>query len=214
MRLSLLVTLTTLTASSLATYTEDPICRYGTRRPECKGRPQVPRWRPGMKPELQEKCMTESDAETVAGMFQSIIRGYTIQQAMEALTDDFIDYSSAVSTIINKGAAVPKDLTQPIFTSRAEFMEGHGKQKPIPFETLDVWHNCNGTVSMRWMTMRSGWGQATEAAAIVSQTQPRCKVFTCIAILMIAARARSRHPRNRASRRGQSVQLQDSHDLL
>lgn len=45
-------------------------------------------------------------------------------------------------------------------------MEGHGKQQPIPFETLDVWHNCNGTVSMRWLTTRSAQGQATETAAI------------------------------------------------
>lgn len=39
-------------------------------------------------------------------------------------------------------------------------------RQPIPFETLDVWHNCNGTVSMRWLTTRSALNQPTEAAAI------------------------------------------------
>jgi hypothetical protein len=69
-------------------------------------------------------------------------------------------------------------VTQPIFTTRAQFMEGHGKQKPVPFETIEVWHNCNGTVSMRWKTVRSAMGQPTEAAAIpvlgvaVLETEP------------------------------------------
>ncbi|KAF2721994.1 hypothetical protein K431DRAFT_312170 [Polychaeton citri CBS 116435] len=111
-------------------------------------------------------CMSDEDADVVANTFRDLIRGYTKEQALAALTEDFVDYSSAVSIVINKGAAGPKDVTAPIFTSRAQFMEGHGKQQPIPFEILDTWHNCNGTVSMRWVTTRSGQGQATEAAAI------------------------------------------------
>lgn len=110
--------------------------------------------------------MSDADATIVASTFQSLIQGYTIEQALAALTEDFVDYSSAVSIVINKGAAVPNDITKPIFTSREQFMLGHGKQKPIPFETLDVFHNCNGTVSMRWLTTRSALGQPTEAAAI------------------------------------------------
>ena len=72
--------------------------------------------------------MTKADADIVAGTFQSLIQGYTIEQALAALTEDFVDYSSAVSIVINKGAAVPSDITQPIFTSREQFMLGHGKQ--------------------------------------------------------------------------------------
>lgn len=75
-------------------------------------------------------------------------------------------------------------------------MQGHGKQKPIPFETLKVWyaistyipskkrtltdelrHDCNGTVTMRWKTIRSGFGQPTEAAAIVRFLPIHIRVF-------------------------------------
>jgi hypothetical protein len=75
--------------------------------------------------------MNRKQAEHVAATFQSLIRGYTIEQAEAALTEDFVDYSSAVSIVINKGAAEPEDITQPIFTSREEFMMGHGKQQPV-----------------------------------------------------------------------------------
>ena len=123
-------------------------------------------------------CMAQEDALVVAETFQSIIRGYTKEQALAALTEDFVDYSSAVSIIINKGGSGPKNITEPIFTSRDEFMEGHGKQQPIPFETLQVWHNCEGIVSMVWRTSRSGQGQPNESAAIpvtgiaVLETEP------------------------------------------
>ncbi|KAH9845734.1 hypothetical protein Tdes44962_MAKER01165 [Teratosphaeria destructans] len=116
-------------------------------------------WRPGFwrggrrRSEIETKCMSDADASTTADIFRQLIQGYTKEMALAALTEDFTDYSSA-------------DLVEPIFTSRAEFMEGHGKQQPIPFETLAVWHNCDGIVSMRWKTVRSGQGQKTEAAAI------------------------------------------------
>lgn len=114
----------------------------------------------------EEKCMTDDEADEVASYFRDLIRGYTIEQALAGLTEDFVDYSSAVSIVINRGAAEPNNILEPIFTSREQFMNGHGKQQPIPFETTNVWHNCNGTVSMRWYTTRSAQGQATEAAAI------------------------------------------------
>ena len=133
-------------------------CREGIERPGCVGTPL---------PKPKRTCMNRKQAVSVASTFQSLIQGYTLEQALAALTEDFVDYSSAVSIVINKGASEPNDITQPIFTSREQFMMGHGKQKPIPFETLDVWHNCNGTVSMRWLTTRSAMDQPTEAAAIV-----------------------------------------------
>lgn len=123
---------------------------------------------PGPTPSF-EACMTDNEASEVAEVFRQIIQGYTIEMAMAALTEDFVDYTSAVSIIVNKGGSAPKDLLVPIFTNRTQFMAGHGTQKGIPFETLNVWHDCNGTVSMRWWTSRSGQGQPTESAAIVSQ---------------------------------------------
>lgn len=79
----------------------------------------------------QQECMPAEDAQRVARTFQSIIRGYTKKQALAALTPDFVDYSSAVSIIINKGGSQPEDVTKPVFTSRDEFMEGHGTQEPV-----------------------------------------------------------------------------------
>ena len=80
----------------------------------------------------QEDCMPREDALKVAETFQSLIRGYTKEQALAALTPDFVDHTSAVSIIINKGGSEPEDLTEPVFTSRDEFMKGHGTQEPIP----------------------------------------------------------------------------------
>ena len=126
----------------------------------------------------QQDCMPREDAQRVAETFQSIIRGYTKEQALAALTPDFVDYSSAVSIIINRGGSGPEDITKPIFTSRDEFMEGHGTQEPIPFEIVKVWHSCEGVVSMVWRTERSGQGQETESAAVpvvgvaVLETEP------------------------------------------
>lgn len=114
----------------------------------------------------QQQCMPREDALKVAETFQSIIRGYTKEQALAALTPDFVDYSSAVSIIINKGGSEPEDITKPIFTSREEFMQGHGTQEAIPFDTIKVWNNCEGVVTMIWRTDRSGQGQENESSAI------------------------------------------------
>ena len=134
-------------------------------------------WGNGNQQEQQE-CMSREDALNVAGTFQSLIQGYTVGQALAALTPDFVDYSSAVSIIINRGGSGPEDVTAPIFTSREEFMRGHGTQEPIPFETLKVWSTRDGVVSMVWRSIRSGQGQENESAAIpvtgtaVLETEP------------------------------------------
>jgi hypothetical protein len=80
----------------------------------------------------QQNCMSEEDALMTANTFQSLIQGYTIEQALAALTPDFVDHTSAVSIIINRGGSGPENLTEPVFTSREEFMQGHGTQEPIP----------------------------------------------------------------------------------
>jgi hypothetical protein len=53
-------------------------------------------------------CMSDEDAKITADVFRQLIQGYTKEMAFNALTEDFVDYSSAVSIIINKGAAEPK----------------------------------------------------------------------------------------------------------
>ena len=148
-------------------------------------------------------CMSDSDAQQAADIFQELIQNYSDELALDALSRDFTDYSSSVAIIINGGdngkksmdgtiycdmgphmrstshlfkthadpstyqSLDPLDITQPVFTGRHNFMAGQGSQPEIPFKQLAVFHGCD-SVSMRWLTKRSGKGQETEAARIVS----------------------------------------------
>jgi hypothetical protein len=114
-----------------------------------------------------DQCLTDADAAEVANVFQQLIQGYTLELTEEALTVDFVDWSSAVNIIRNRGGEGPNVVNAVTFTSREQFSANHGKQPNIPFETLNVFHGCNHT-SVRWQTLRSGNGQPNEQAAIVS----------------------------------------------
>lgn len=116
-----------------------------------------------------DQCLSDEDAIAVAGVFQQLIQGYTLELTEEALTEDFVDWSSAVNIIRNRGGEGPNVVNAVTFTSREEFSANHGKQPNIPFETLNVFHGCNST-SVRWQTLRSGNGQPKEQAAIVSHS--------------------------------------------
>jgi hypothetical protein len=120
-----------------------------------------------------DQCLTDEDASEVAGVFQQLIQGYTLELTEEALTVDFADYSSAVNIIRNRGGEGPNVVNAITFSSREEFSANHGKQPNIPFDTLNVFHGCN-TTSVRWQTLRSGNGQANEQAAIVSSSCATC----------------------------------------
>ncbi|EME80663.1 uncharacterized protein MYCFIDRAFT_124835, partial [Pseudocercospora fijiensis CIRAD86] len=117
----------------------------------------------------QETCMTKEEAHIAADIFRRLIQEYTHDLALEALTEDFVDYASSVNIIINKGAAHPKSMDAPTFASRAAFIDGQGKQPQIPFETIKVFPGCRH-VSMRWKTDRSANGHASEVDTIVSNT--------------------------------------------
>jgi len=124
----------------------------------------------GNKGKNKDKCLTDEDAQEVASVFQQLIQGYTLELTEEALTVDFVDWSSAVNIIRNRGGEGPNVVNAVTFTSREQFSANHGKQPNIPFETLNVFHGCNHT-SVRWQTLRSGNGQPKEQAAIVSHLQ-------------------------------------------
>lgn len=124
----------------------------------------------GKGKDKNDKCLTDEDAQEVASVFQQLIQGYTLELTEEALTVDFVDWSSAVNIIRNRGGEGPNVVNAVTFTSREEFSANHGKQPNIPFETLNVFHGCNHT-SVRWQTLRSGNGQPNEQAAIVSHSQ-------------------------------------------
>ncbi|KXT01999.1 hypothetical protein AC578_6538 [Pseudocercospora eumusae] len=115
--------------------------------------------------EQQETCMTKKEAHIAADIFRRLIQEYTHELALEALTEDFVDYASSVNIIINKGASHPKDMNAPTFASRAAFIDGQGKQPQIPFETIKVFPGCRH-VSMRWKSDRSANGHASEVDKI------------------------------------------------
>ncbi|KAK5729570.1 hypothetical protein LTR17_011873 [Elasticomyces elasticus] len=116
-------------------------------------------------PEVPAQCVNEEDSEVIAEVFRQLIQDYSTTMALNALTEDFIDYSSAVNIIMNRGAQYPKNITGATFASRALFMAGQGSQPKIPFERLNVFYGCD-SVSVRWMTTRSGNGQKNESAMI------------------------------------------------
>ncbi|KAF7185905.1 hypothetical protein HII31_12778 [Pseudocercospora fuligena] len=107
-------------------------------------------------------CLTEAQAEDAAEIFQSLIRAYTDELALEALTEDFIDYSSAVNIIRNRGNDAPFVVNEATFVGRAAFMAAQGAQPLIPFDLLGIRYGCD-FVTVRWQTLRSAQGQATES---------------------------------------------------
>ncbi|KAK5131137.1 hypothetical protein LTR08_001285 [Meristemomyces frigidus] len=114
---------------------------------------------------VPDQCVSESDSVVIADIFRQLIQDYSTDMALSALTEDFVDWSSAVNIIMNAGAQYPKNITGATFAGRTEFMDGQGSQPKIPFETLNVFYGCD-SVSVRWMTTRSANGQAREVAAI------------------------------------------------
>lgn len=110
----------------------------------------------------RNKCLSPQDAQAAAGIFQTLIRNYTNEFALEALTEDFADWTSAVAIIRNRGNKGPYVVNDVTFTPRQAFMDAQRSQPPIPFDILNVFYGCNHT-TVRWQTTRSANGQKTEA---------------------------------------------------
>ncbi|TKA67320.1 hypothetical protein B0A55_09068 [Friedmanniomyces simplex] len=150
----------TLTITDVAAVTNIAACPTSNNTapfPTSTSTPEVP--------DVPSTCVNDEDAEQLAEVFRMLIQNYTSTLALNALTEDFVDYSSAVNIVMNRGAQYPKNITGPTFATRAAFMAGQGSQPKIPFERLQTFHGCD-SVSVRWMTTRSGNGQKTEAAMI------------------------------------------------
>jgi hypothetical protein len=150
-------------------------------------------WHWGKDPDNGDECLTDEDAVAVAGVFQQLIQGYTLELTEEALTEDFVDWSSAVNIIRNRGGEGPNVVNAVTFTSREQFSANHGKQPNIPFDTLNIFHGCNST-SVRWQTLRSGNGQPREQAAIVSSSSQQDSFV--LRLTFLTARRWHRHPRD------------------
>lgn len=107
-------------------------------------------------------CLTDSAASRVANNFATLIHAYSDSFAEQVLCTDFTDYSDSVAELINSGCPNgPQPLGAATFTSLADFQAGQGAQPDIPFEILNVWHNCD-TVTMRWVTSAPGTVQPEE----------------------------------------------------
>lgn len=119
-------------------------------------------------------CLTDEQAAAGAEIFRRLIQDYSDELALEALTEDFIDYSSAVNTIRNRGNEGPFVVNAISSDGRAEFMAAQGSQPLIPFDTLNTFHGCDH-VATRWQTLRSANGQATETNDIVSHADIETK---------------------------------------
>jgi hypothetical protein len=143
-------------------YTSAP--KYGP-----KPRKSFGRWGPkhGHPWNPKPQCLTDEDAEEGADIFRQLIQEYSDELALEALTEDFVDWTSAVNIIRNRGNEGPIVVNGISFGSRQEFMDAQGSQPQIPFDTLQVFHGCDH-IAMRWQTLRSANGQPTEANDIVS----------------------------------------------
>lgn len=115
----------------------------------------------------ETECLTPEQWTAGAEIFRQLITNYSDEFALEALTEDFVDYSSAVNIIRNRGNEGPFVVDAISFDGRAAFMAAQGSQPEIPFETLNTFGGCNH-VATRWKTTRSANGQATEANDIVS----------------------------------------------
>ncbi|KAF1818061.1 uncharacterized protein K489DRAFT_298998, partial [Dissoconium aciculare CBS 342.82] len=111
------------------------------------------------------RCLTQTNAQAGAEIFRQLIQNYTNTLALEALTDDFVDYSSAVNLIRNRGNEGPIKVNGVSFDGRPQFMAAQGSQPQIPFDTLNVFWGCDH-VAMRWQTLRSANGQKTERSRI------------------------------------------------
>lgn len=113
------------------------------------------------------QCLSNDDAQAAANIFRQLIQEYSDELALEALTEDFVDWTSSVNIIRNRGAGGPIPVNGVSFAPRQAFMDAQGSQPQIPFTTLNVFHGCN-TTTVRWQTERSANGQRTETQAIVS----------------------------------------------
>ncbi|KAK3050855.1 hypothetical protein LTR09_007933 [Extremus antarcticus] len=100
-------------------------------------------------------CMTYPQAQVVAQNFRQSIKNYSNESTIQHFTEDFVDYSASVNTLINGGCTGPVDLNAATFTGRENFMAGQGSQPAIPFKILNLYHTCD-TVIIRWRSQGPG----------------------------------------------------------
>ncbi|USW47324.1 hypothetical protein Slin15195_G006430 [Septoria linicola] len=126
--------------------------------------------RPSWYPGRSTACLSDKEAQAVATNFKNLIANYSNELANASLTTDFVDYSDSVIELINNGCSnSPVALGTATFASRASFEAGQGAQPAIPFQQLNIWHNCN-TVTIRWLSSGPGQEPQQVTGIIVLET--------------------------------------------
>ncbi|EMF17684.1 uncharacterized protein SEPMUDRAFT_35932 [Sphaerulina musiva SO2202] len=171
----LLLLLTATTTATPKTTRRQPAAAAVARPPFFKQK--RPNWSPsssssgsngGGRRSEDTTCMTSTDAQGVATNFKNLIAAYSETLANSSLTVDFVDYSDSVIELINNGCP-DSVLGTATFDSRASFEAGQSAQPAIPFEQLNLWHNCN-SVTIRWLSSGPGQEPSQVTGIIVMET--------------------------------------------
>ena len=110
----------------------------------------------------RSNCLNNDTASVVANNFRSTITNYSNALAAQVLSPNFQDYSDSVNELINNGCPNgPQPLGSATFSSFAAFEAGQGGQPSIPFQILNIWHNCKA-VTLRWRSSAPGFVQPEE----------------------------------------------------
>lgn len=90
------------------------------------------------------KCLTQASVDYLTDGFAGLISAYSNENAQTLLSDDFIDYSDSINSLIGAPVGVPT------FPNKAAFMAGQGAQPPVPMNITAIEaFNCD-TISLRW----------------------------------------------------------------
>ncbi|KAK3709288.1 hypothetical protein LTR37_011026 [Vermiconidia calcicola] len=128
-------------------------------------------------------CMTRADAERVAKNFE-VLQDETFNQTLaeEAVSPEFIDYNDSINTLINQGCPIgPKPLGSPTFASRAEYFAAAQNQQPTPYDTLNLWYNCD-TVTVRWRARKPYGKKFAVEGGLVTGVKPQVDVVGIVVI--------------------------------
>lgn len=87
----------------------------------------------------------------------------------------------SVHSLINSGCPIgPKPLGTATFASRAEYFAAAENQNPTPYDTLNLWHNCD-TVIVRWRAVKP-YGPNTVEGGITTDVRPQQDVTGIVVI--------------------------------
>jgi len=94
-------------------------------------------------------CLTDGAANKVAENFKHLLSNYSDAFSNESMAVDLTDQTDSVAWLIDNGTNCPIPLGATTLSSRADFQMAQGGQPNMPFDILNVYHDCNN-VFVRW----------------------------------------------------------------